>query len=99
PHPADDRDPRLLAAGRGRSHDRRSHRARPLPGGTPDSQASGSEGRGMSAPAVPEVRKGTEEKSTGTYRSYHRPWWFRAFITTEFLIIALLVLVWLWATF
>ncbi|WP_044495697.1 ABC transporter permease [Nesterenkonia massiliensis] len=32
------------------------------------------------------------------YANYHRPWWFRAFITTEFLIIALLALVWLWAT-
>ena len=33
-----------------------------------------------------------------TYRNFHRPWWFRTFITTEFLIIALLVLVWIWAT-
>lgn len=35
---------------------------------------------------------------TRHYASYHRPWWFRAFITTEFLIIALLVVIWLWAT-
>lgn len=30
-----------------------------------------------------------------TYAAYHRPWWFRTFISAEFLIIALLVLVWL----
>lgn len=38
------------------------------------------------------------EGTQRTYRHYHRPWWFRAFMTTEFLIIALLVLVWIWAT-
>ncbi|WP_300342627.1 ABC transporter permease [Nesterenkonia sp.] len=31
-------------------------------------------------------------------RSHHRPWWFRTFVTAEFLIIALLALVWMWAT-
>lgn len=30
-----------------------------------------------------------------TYAAYHRPWWFRTFVSAEFLIIALLVLVWL----
>lgn len=33
-----------------------------------------------------------------TYAAYHRPWWFRTFISAEFLIIALLVLVWIIAT-
>lgn len=33
-----------------------------------------------------------------TYAAYHRPWWFRTFISPEFLIIALLVLVWIIAT-
>lgn len=43
----------------------------------------------------------TEEQSETprSYAQYHRPWWFRAFITTEFLIIALLALIWMWATF
>ena len=33
-----------------------------------------------------------------SYAAYHRPWWFRTFVSAEFLIIALLVLVWLIAT-
>ncbi|NUL43826.1 ABC transporter permease [Cellulosimicrobium funkei] len=33
-----------------------------------------------------------------TYAAYHRPWWFRTFISAEFLIIALLVIVWIIAT-
>lgn len=53
----------------------------------------------MSAPAVPAIRLDNDEQSSGSYRDYHRPWWFRAFVTTEFLIFGLLVLVWLWATF
>lgn len=56
----------------------------------------------MSAPSLTSVRliDGHDDvaKQPRRYRNYHRPWWFRAFITTEFLIIALLVIVWLWAT-
>ncbi|GAA4834281.1 ABC transporter permease [Garicola koreensis] len=52
----------------------------------------------MSAPAMPTIRLENDDDAPRSYRRYHRPWWFRAFITTEFLIIALLVLVWLWAT-
>lgn len=53
----------------------------------------------MSAPAIPKIRLTNDDADTSrSYRRYHRPWWFRTFITTEFLIIALLVLVWLWAT-
>lgn len=54
----------------------------------------------MSAPAVPKIRlsKNDDDLASNTYRKHHRPWWFRAFITAEFLIIALLALVWLWAT-
>lgn len=54
----------------------------------------------MSAPALPKIRldNQTDDAAPRSYRSYHRPWWFRAFITVEFLIIALLALVWLWAT-
>lgn len=40
-------------------------------------------------------RSGDEAR---TYAAYHRPWWFRTFISAEFLIIALLVLVWIIAT-
>lgn len=46
-------------------------------------------------PAVDKVTLG--EGSPRSYRHYHRPWWFRAFMTTEFLIIALLALIWIWA--
>lgn len=53
----------------------------------------------MSAPAMPKIRLNTnDDDAPRTYRRYHRPWWYRVFITTEFLIIALLGLVWLWAT-
>lgn len=55
----------------------------------------------MSAPAMPTIRlenNQTDDAAPRSYRSYHRPWWFRAFITVEFLIIAVLALVWLWAT-
>jgi rhamnose transport system permease protein len=33
-----------------------------------------------------------------TYRSYHQPWWRRVLLTREFAIIALLVIVFAWAT-
>lgn len=50
---------------------------------------------GSGTPAVEKVTLGDD--APRAYRHYHRSWWFRAFMTTEFLIIALLGLVWLWA--
>lgn len=42
------------------------------------------------------VEAATRPQGDGrTYAAYHRPWWFRTFVSAEFLIIALLVLVWL----
>ncbi len=46
-------------------------------------------------PAAENVTLG--DAAPRTYKDFHRPWWFRTFITTEFLIIALLALVWIWA--
>lgn len=49
----------------------------------------------VETPASEKVTLGAD--GARRYRNYHRPWWFRAFMTTEFLIIALLGLVWIWA--
>lgn len=51
--------------------------------------------RSDTSPAVENVSLGDD--APRTYKQYHRPWFFRTFITTEFLIIALLALVWIWA--
>lgn len=41
----------------------------------------------------------TAQTAARSYASYDKPWWQRTLLTAEFLIIALLVLVWIWATF
>lgn len=41
----------------------------------------------------------TAQTTARSYASYDKPWWQRTLLTPEFLIIALLVLVWIWATF
>lgn len=46
-------------------------------------------------PRPPGDATGPSQGEARTYAAYHRPWWFRTFVNAEFLIIALLVLVWL----